>query len=380
MPARPAPKPKPDNPRAFKHAVGAAAAQRLAEDLLRAYPAFDARGFVRDAKRGLPPLELKPRIRFLCDAMASRLPSDYPAALHIVLATLGPELGDGGGVSANPFHYWIHASFVEVYGLAHLNASLAAMREITKRSTSEFAVRPFLERDLARVLAFLTECATDSNPHVRRWASEGSRPFLPWGKGVPALRGATLPSLPLLERLCADPSLYVRTSVANHLNDISKLQPELAVQTAQRWLDAGVPEAAWIAKRALRGLIKAGHHGALGVFGVRPNARVKLLRLGITQKRVRVGEHLEFAIDLEGAVREELVIDYALTFPGAREKMSRKVFKLTQRGIEKGERLSLRKRHSFRPITTRTYRAGEHGLELLVNGKLVAQATFQLAL
>jgi hypothetical protein len=169
----------------------------------------------------------------------------------------------------------------------------------------------------------------------------------------------------------------VRTSVANHLNDVSKLQPDLAVQTAQRWIDRGVPEATWIAKRALRGLIKAGHHGALGVFGVRANARVKL-RLALAQKRIRVGDQLELEIQLEGVVEEELVIDYALTFPGARDKLSRKVFKLTQRRIRKGEQLTLQKRHSFRPITTRTYRAGTHGVELLVNGKVLAQSSFVL--
>jgi hypothetical protein len=116
------------------------------------------------------------------------------------------------------------------------------------------------------------------------------------------------------------------------------------------------------------------------VFGVRPDARVKLLRLGIAQKRIRVGDQLELTIDLEGMAKEELVIDYALIFPGARENVSRKVFKLTQRRIEKGERLSLRKRHSFRPITTRVYRAGQHGVELLVNGKVVARGKFQLSL
>jgi 3-methyladenine DNA glycosylase AlkC len=377
MPSRPKTKPAPENPNAFKHAVGLASAQRLANELASVYPSFDSRGLLSEARRGLEPLELKPRIRLLCDAMAARLPDDYAKALPIVLRSMGPA--EQGGTSS-AFFYWVHASFVEHYGLEHVELSLRAMREITQRSTAEFAVRPYLERDLPRVLAFLAECAVDPNPHVRRWASEGTRPFLPWGKRVKSLLALPAPSLTLLEQLRGDSSLYVRTSVANHLNDLSKLHPSLAVDTVSRWIEADVPHSAWVAKRALRGLVKAGHAGALAVFGVSSTARVSLSDLALEKSRLRVGDSLAFQFSVLGRAREQLVIDYALTFPGARERSSRKVFKLTQLTIEKGERVDLKKRHSFRPITTRVYRAGTHQLEILVNGKALSRAEFSLTL
>jgi len=368
------------NPRAFKHAVGTPAATRLGQELKRVYSCFDAAGFVREAQRGLPALELKPRIRFLCDAMARRLPADYPSALRIVLDTLGPELAQGEPVGSNAFYYWVHGNFVEVYGLGHMAESLAAMRAITKRSTSEFAVRPFLAQDLSAVLDYLHDCADDESPHVRRWVSEGTRPFLPWGRRVPALLKEPTLGLGLLEKLRHDPSPYVRTSLANHLNDVSKLRPELAVDTIQAWTKAHVPEVGWLAKRALRGLVKAGYPAALSVFGARANTRAELTSLRLRKARINVGEHLEFELTVTGAANEQLLVDYALSFPGAAGRTSRKVFKLASKSVKKGELLSMRKRHSFRPITTRVYRAGKHTVEILVNGKVLGSVQFSLVL
>ncbi|MET0283758.1 MAG: DNA alkylation repair protein [Polyangiales bacterium] len=371
---------KSDNPNAFKHAVSEATAKRLAGALVKAYPTFDAKGFVREARKALPPLELKPRIVFLSDAMAKRLPSDYPSALRIVLETLGPELGSDDAVSSGLFYYWIHASFVERHGLAHVPESLDAMREITKRSTSEFAVRPFLAQSPREVLTFLSACASDENEHVRRWVSEGTRPFLPWGTRAAPLLQKPFPALPLLHALRADESAYVRTSLANHLNDLARLDATLVVDTVRAWIDEGLPHAPAIAKRALRNLVKAGHPGALAVFGVSTKVHAALKELRLEKKKIRVGDKLVFEATLEGKARELLVVDYALTFPGAGDRQSRKVFKLVQRPIEEGERLTLRKQHSFRPITTRVYRAGKHKLELLLNGKVHAELEFTLAL
>lgn len=371
---------KPENPNAFKHSVGEATARRLAAALAKVYPPFDARGFVREAATGLPPLELKPRITFLADAMAKRLPAAYPSAIAIVLATLERELDDSEAVGANAFYYWIHGSFVERYGLDHIDASLAAMREITKRSTAEFAVRPFLAKDPDRVLAFLAQCSRDENHHVRRWVSEGTRPFLPWGSRAAPLLVKPFPALPLLHSLRADASPYVRTSLANHLNDLARLDAELVIATVRAWIAEGLPHAPAIAKRALRNLVKAGHPDALAVFGVNAQTRAKLTTLELAKRRIRVGDKLAFELTIEGKAAEVLVIDYALTFPGAGERLSRKVFKLAQRRIERGERLTLRKQHSFRTITTRTYRAGKHRLELLLNGKVCGTLEFTLAL
>jgi 3-methyladenine DNA glycosylase AlkC len=297
-----------------------------------------------------------------------------------VVATLERQLTDSDAAGVNAFYYWIHGSFVERYGLDHIKPSLEAMREITQRSTAEFAVRPFLAKDPTQVLAFLQQCSRDPNHHVRRWVSEGTRPFLPWGSRAAPLLVKPFPALPLLHALRADESAYVRTSLANHLNDLAKLDPELVIATVRAWIGEGLPHAPAIAKRALRNLVKAGHPDALAVFGVNTKTRAKLVQLKLEKKRIRVGDKLTFELTIEGKVAEALVIDYALSFPGAGERISRKVFKLVQRPIAKGEQLTIRKQHSFRPITTRTYRAGKHTLELLLNGKPCGSVEFTLAL
>lgn len=77
------------------------------------------------------------------------------------------------------------------------------------------------------MIAQLLKWSEHENEHVRRLASEGSRPRLPWGKSIPALKLDPSPVLPILEKLMQDESLYVRKSVANNLNDISKTHPHL---------------------------------------------------------------------------------------------------------------------------------------------------------
>ncbi|MBK9613686.1 hypothetical protein [Candidatus Amarobacter glycogenicus] len=65
-----------------------------------------------------------------------------------------------------------------------------------------------------------------------------------------------------------DPAETVRRSVANHLNDITKDNPDLVLHTLQRWND-GQPsvETVWITRHALRSLVKAGHPEALALQG-----------------------------------------------------------------------------------------------------------------
>jgi 3-methyladenine DNA glycosylase AlkC len=368
----------PDNPNAFKHQVNIAIAQRLADGLKKAWPAFDREGFLKEIKAGLEPLELKARIAFASDAMAKRLPEDYPKALGIVLKTLGPALDGTKGAAQDLFYHWIHAYFVETRGLNHFDQSLDAMVEITKRSTSEFAVRPFLLKDPARVLNFLERLICDPNPHVRRWISEGTRPLLPWGKRIPAFVADPRPALKLITRLRKDESLYVRNSVANHLNDISKNQPDLAVETAGRWMREGFPESEWIARRALRDLVKKGHAGALKVLGFSAETRTTLQNLTLDKTRVRVGEKLNFSFELTGAAREKLVVDYAVHYQLANDRLGRKVYKLASMDVRPGQTLFLSKTHAFRPITTRVYYPGDHAVEILVNGKSLGKTTFSL--
>ena len=369
-----------DNPNAFKHQVNLAMARRLAESLRRVHPRFDQAAFLREVRRGLEPLELKPRIAWFSDCLAKFLPRDYLEALNVVVAALGSEQTSKAEGGEGVFFYWVHARFVETRGLGHVDESLRALREITKRGTSEFAVRPFLAAHPKRVLAFLKRCARDRNPHVRRWVSEGTRPRLPWGARLPAFVAEPSETLALLELLKNDGSLYVRTSVANHLGDVAKDHPDRVIELLERWKRQDVAEVNWIAERALRHLVKQGHPGAFRLLGFAHGTRASLSKIKVSPKRVRVGERLTFEFELTSRNRELVMIDYAIYYqlaPRAR-RLGRKVYKLKRCELPAGKRLWNEKQHVFRPITTRTYYKGLHRLEILGNGMPLGRAEFTL--
>jgi 3-methyladenine DNA glycosylase AlkC len=96
---------------------------------------------------------------------------------------------------------------------------------------------------------------------VRRLVSEGTRPRLPWAPRLRAFMRDPRPVLELLEWLKDDPSLYVRRSVANNLNDIGKDHPDLLFATAERWMKDANENRHWIIRHALRSAVKRGDPG-----------------------------------------------------------------------------------------------------------------------
>jgi 3-methyladenine DNA glycosylase AlkC len=355
-----------DNPGAFKHWINAALLERLAHELERAQPGLDTRTLRGLAPR-LSPLELKDRVRLVRDTLREILPPSYPRALAILLEVAQRP-------SLKGFDLWPITEFVQAYGLEDFDRSLDALRLLTQRFTAEFALRPFLKVHHARTFAVLGLWAQDANAHVRRAASEGSRPRLPWGERVPALMEDPGPGLAVLEKLRFDPEIFVRRSVANHLNDIAKDHPAIVIDTLRRWSrDAPATQRSdvtWLVKHALRGLIKKGDPGALALIGVRQRADVVLRKFALARRTVRVGDALEFGFTLESTSRrsQRLVVDYVVHFVTASGRHGARVFKLKTFELPAGARVSLSKAHSLRPITTRTYYPGEHRLEIQING------------
>ena len=363
----------------FKENVNKFLIRRLARESAAAWKGFLADDFEQKAARGLQKLELKARIDHVTRRWAEHLPAAYPRALKIVLKTLGPALkietfGDG------IWYHWIHAHFVKLFGLNHPELSLKAMVEITQRGSCEFTVRPYLIQYPQKTRAFLKSQLKHPSAHVRRWISEGTRPRLPWGERLHAEVKDPSANLQLLKSLRKDSSAYVRTSIANHLNDISKDHPELAVKMASDWLKENLEHADWMARKALRGLIKQGHAGALKTLGFSSGTKARLGGLKADRKTVIVGEKLNFEFSLEGQASENLSIDYAVHFQMSAGKSASKVFKLTSKTIQKGEKLKFTKNHSFKPISTRRYYPGRHAIEILVNGKSLGKVFFELKL
>ncbi|MFV1594427.1 hypothetical protein VWZ88_17890 [Phaeobacter sp. JH20_36] len=342
-------------------------------------PGFEADRFVSEVMADLPDRELKQRIALIADVLARHLPEDLEAAAPVLRRALPPPLDPS--LSDDDFGDFIFAplgEFVVLRGLDQApELSLQLLRDITQRFSMEWAIRPFLTRWTDLTLAEMQHWATSDNYHVRRLVSEGTRPRLPWGQSVPLTLAQPLP---LLDQLHADPTRYVTRSVANHLNDISKKEPELVLDRLRSWhaADQQRPEElAWITAHALRGLVKEGHTGAMQMLGYDPEAAVKAT-LALAKEPVHIGGALQFDCHLDGAPGAPVLVDYRLHFQRPGGKVSAKVFKLKQTAIsDGGTRLS--KRHPLKAgASTFTLVPGPHRLELLVNGRVRDDLTFDL--
>jgi 3-methyladenine DNA glycosylase AlkC len=354
-------------------------AQTIGEQIPRVYPPFDTAAFVAEIGAEVDELEFKERIALFSRALHRQLPPAFPEAWAILAQLLGDELVAEEGMFNEGFALWPLAHFIEVYGLEDFEAAMGAMYEITKRHTAEFAIRPFLQRDPERTLAVLRQWVTDESPHVRRLVSEGTRPRLPWAGRLDAFIADPSPTLALLDKLKDDPSAFVRKSVANHLNDISKDHPQLVIDTLTRWRKDAGPERLWIIRHALRTLVKQGDPAALALLGF-GRAQVSLHNLRLEPDRLRLGETLllSFTLQSESDEAQELIIDYLVHFVKANGQTSPKVFKLSTRRLNGRESIHIQKKHALKPVTTRRYYPGEHRLEIQVNGELLGGQPFWL--
>lgn len=344
----------------------------LAEQVGAAHPEFAADRFVVDVMAGLPERELKQRIVWIAQCLRRHLPEDYRRAVGVILNALPPELDPS--LSDGDFGDFIHApyaQFVADYGCTptDLGFSLAALREITKRFSAEYAIREFLNTFPETTLSTLTQWTQDPNYHVRRLCSEGTRPSLPWGG---KLRIPLSAPLPILEVLHADRTRYVTRSVANHLNDISKSDPDLALSTLTRWQAAGrqgSDELDYLTRHATRTLIKQGHPDALSLWGLSGQPPVEVVDLSLTPT-VSIGGALEFSFDLVAVEAADVLVDYVLGFQGKGGGLTgRKVYKLKKLSLQAGERIRVTKRHPLRAnMSTRQLHPGIHTLQLQING------------
>jgi 3-methyladenine DNA glycosylase AlkC len=358
---------------ALKEWFNAARYRWFAAELAELSPRFDQSRFLDHTLPGLPDRSLLQRLRRTSEAIHAALPDDYRATIAI-LEKLAPRI-------QHNFVTLVLPDFVGLHGHHDFTASMDALALFTRFGSAEFAIREFLKRDLTRTLAVMERWSRDENEHVRRLASEGCRPRLPWSFQLDALIADPSPVAPILENLRADPSLYVRKSVANHLNDITKNHPDWTLATLRRWTTHD-PHTAWIAKRALRTLIKAGHPEALALFGVKATTSARIENLRLSAKTIQLGERLSWAFDLVSSSHrsQRIIADYAIHYVKKSGALSRKVFKLAELDLPAHGKVTLSKSQRFQNFTTRTHYAGMHHLELLINGRPSAEARFNLQL
>ncbi|MET9349928.1 DNA alkylation repair protein [Streptomyces termitum] len=363
-----------------RHFNGEAA--RLIGGKIRAvHPGFDVEGYAAEVEERIPGKELKDRVLVLTEGLRTRLPQDYTEAVPILLAILGDELAEGEGMFNSSWFLMPVARYVEEYGLDHPDLSLDAIEEITKRHTGEYAIRPYLEQHRALTMERVARWAVSPSHNVRRLATEGVRPRLPWARTLGVFVKDPRPVLEILEPLRSDPSEYVRKSVANNLNDIAKDNPDLALGTVLRWTEESpTPETRWIIKHGLRTLVKQGDQQALALLGATGGEHVRVPRLSVAPAEVAVGDTLALDFDIENTDdrAHTVTVDYVVHHVRKNGRTIPKVFKLTTLELGPGEKRTLEKPHPIREVQTRRYYPGEHAVDIQVNGLVRATGRFGL--
>lgn len=343
----------------------------FASKVKQAHNSFDDRKFIdKVMDADWEGLELKGRIRRISVVLGSFLPESYPEALGVLLAIQDQCEG---------FPYLFFPDFVEVFGLEpeHEEISLQALEQFTKRSTAEFAIRSFLIRSPERIMKRMMEWAKSDDHHLRRLASEGCRPRLPWGQAIRQFKEDPSPIFEVLELLKADPTLYVRKSVANNLNDIAKDNPEQVILTAKRWSGFS-PETDWIIRHGCRTLLRSGEPEVMALFGYEGVVETLTnVRIDTDRHRVTIGEFVTLSYSFAVKKQAKLRIEYAIDFVKKRG-VSRKKFLLSDRIFTTGESITKERVHNWKDLTTRIHYPGLHRIVLLANGVEVAHTELDL--
>ena len=301
---------------------------KLAQAINAVEPSFAVQPFVSEALLQFPALELKERIHCLVTTLEAFLPGDFLKARDVLLAALPPPLDPSrSDDDFGEFIWVVPGEYVARYGCReeHLQASLAFLGEATKRFSSEFAVRPFLHAYPRQTLEHVHQWVDAEHYHVRRLASEGIRPFLPWAQRVVLPLGEIVD---VLNRLHADPTRFVTRSVANTLNDISRLDADTAVNTARGWQSAGRQthaELDWMVRHSMRTLVKSNDEQALSLLGypVDPVFSISGMKMN---SEVRVGEDFQWRAALTSKRHQKLRINLRIHFLKANGSHAVKVF------------------------------------------------------
>jgi 3-methyladenine DNA glycosylase AlkC len=341
------------------------------------HPRFDVDHFVAAAiSDDWHGLEFTARSRRIGDALWESLGLDVESALAVVVAVLPEELDDPDGALNNGFWMWPLGHVIATYAVDHLDAGLDACEALTKRFTAEFAVRPFLAR-YPEAMDRVVEWAHDPNEHVRRLASEGTRPRLPWAARLDLPTDQVMTVLAALRR---DESLYVRRSVANHLNDLAKGDSDGIVSLLETWHGEGVPETDWIVRHAMRNHLKNGDPRVMALFGYEP-ARVTVAGMSIEPATVPIGESVIVTFDVVSKMdrAQKLMVDLVVGYVKSNGSVGPKVFKFKDFELAPYSTEPCRKKLDMVVRSTRRLHPGTHSVTVRVNGADLASASFELS-
>lgn len=337
------------------------------------YDDFDSNGFYEAVMAALPPLELKERISMIREKIYDFIPLEYEAVLKLLSASLeGQE--EGQFVQAS------YSDYVAAYGCTEerLHLSLEYLGEYTKWFSAEFSIRAFINQYPEETLLQLSEWSLSDNEHQRRLASEGLRPKLPWAESIKiSIAEGAAP----LENLYYDEVRTVTRSVANHLNDISKVEPAYVIERLKSWKSSEKQEPkemAYIISHSLRTLVKKGHPEALELLGYKQHPDIHVSKIQADNTQLKLGDTLRFEFDIETNEATELMIDYIVDYPKANGKRATKVFKLKKLKGEAGQTYHIAKNHAFQAMTTKKLYSGDYAITLQINGQSYESIKFFL--
>ncbi|MGF1765560.1 DNA alkylation repair protein [Aliivibrio kagoshimensis] len=355
-------------PEPLKNLYNEALINALSEQLSVQCAEFDSAGFSRYIfDKEWQEKELKARMAHISAAFNQFIPLSYPEQLEVLMA-ISPNFSG--------FESMFFPGFVELYGLDDYDNSIVALEHFTKNSSSEFAVRPFIIKYNHKMMTQMEAWSESGNHHVRRLATEGCRSRLPWAMALPEFKKNPSAVMTILERLKNDDSEYVRRSVANNLNDISKDNPNVVIDKAKQWI-GGSKETDWVVKHGCRTLLKQGESNIMALFGYEKPEHIKIKDFELPSV-TRIGDSITFEFTLVSQqALGKLRIEYAVNHLKKNGSHTRKVFKLSE--SENRNKIKLiSKSHSFKKISTRVYYAGIHGIAIIVNGHEIAYQEFQL--
>jgi 3-methyladenine DNA glycosylase AlkC len=314
-------------------------------------------------------LELKARMHHTTTCLRQTLPMEFALAIDILMKA-GPSISGFEGMTLH--------DYVELYGMGDFDESLAAIRYFNQFASGEFAIRPFLDANPKKSIKFLLSCADDESEKVRRFASEGCRPRLPWAMALPKFKNDPSPIIPILEKLKDDSSEFVRKSVANNLNDISKDNPEIVLELCEKWQGSS-ERTDWIIKHGCRTLLKAGNVRAMLLFGFGDPTHLEIKELMIEKPSLAIGEDQNFTFLLQVNENEpcNIRLEYAVGYVKSTGKISSKIFQISEKIYQPGEHRIARKQ-TFVNMSTRKHYAGTHSITIIVNGVEKATEHFTL--
>ena len=351
--------------------------EKFGQAVAEVHPTFDKKKFIETIYEGnFTQKEWKERMKHTTVVLHQFMPQNFIEAVSLIDKII-ENLKKNNFTDGN-LAFIFFADYIEVYGLDDFKTSAKAFITITQFISCEFAVRPFILKYKEEMINEMLKWSKHKNHHVRRLASEGSRPRLPWAMAIPYLKKDPTSILPILENLKNDSSEYVRRSVANNLNDIAKDNPQIVLEIAQKW-KGQTKETDGIIKHGCRTLLKQGHPEILGHYGLE-STNIELSNFEIKTPFVKIGDYLQFQFHLNNKNNEDKIIrlEYAVHYKKAKGHLAKKVFKISEKIYPSNQLTRVERKQSFKRITTRVFHTGVHQLSIIINGTESEALEFEL--